>query len=231
MKHIRHSSALWALWGLLPLLTTAGISLMIKQVRNDLSWVRVQTQKQSSEQRAWWGLERFFADSKSCSTFFRGKRLGEAVIEEAQGFGPKLGQEWLKTGWIVKDVYVLRRVDEVAWNLRQELKSDTAYVKVSLVPRPSQGQAMGVDYLLSAPSISRIFPVKMTLGEERTFPGCDQSQSQLTCQREAFKVGGRALMLPSRSLASKGLKCKDGGFKHQARCLLAGDHFPIWNCE
>lgn len=212
----------YALMGLLPLLTVGGVSLVIKQLRYDLHWVGKQNTRMTAEHKAWWGLERFLRDSESCSSYFRGKRLGETIVGEGRVFGPRVGQEWLKTGWLVKDIYVLKREDEVAWNVRRAPKSDTVYVKVSLVPKPEQVSA-GVDYILNAPSVSRIFAVGVTLAEEKVFTSRNQSDALNLCRKTAFELGAE-LRHSGRGIASF-------GSEYQARCLMVSDHFPIWSCS
>ena len=217
-----------------------GMALILYQIRNDLHLVSAQNIKHSNEHRAWYAMEKFFKDTHSCTNMFRGKKLGETVLG-ANGFGPHVGHEWLNTGWVVQDLYLLRREDEVAWNVReksampgeewnQKLGHGKIYVKVSLVPRPPEGESIGLDYLLNTSSISRIFPMKVTMAEERVFTECEMSEAREACQKAAFDMGAIAQMKLGRAPASESMKCSEG-MVHRTQCFMAGERFPIWKCE
>ena len=224
-----------AMWGVLVAFILAGIFLVGHQLRQDLQMVSMHNHKQANVSRAWYGMEKFFRDTQSCSGFFQGHRLGDTVVGE--GFGPIIGREWLNTGLIVKDLYLLKREDEVAWHVRTDKTAQhwnprvgegNIYVKVSLVARPDEG-GMGIDYLLNTPGISRIFQVKVTMARELILSNCDAHKTQQACQQAALEVGSLAQIRPSRAPASLGMKC-EGREPHTVQCLLPGDRFPIYKC-
>lgn len=233
-------SGVFVIWGILSAFIVIGICLILFQLRNDLQLVSVQNIKHTNEHRAWYGLEKFMRDSQSCTKMFRGKKLGDTILGP-NTFGPTVGREWLNTGWVVQDIYLLRREDEVAWNVRkkgtktaqewnQDLGHGKIYVKVSLVPKPPEGENISLDYLLNTTSISRIFPMTVTMAEERIFTDCKMSEARQACQKMAFDMGAIAQMRLGRTPASESMKCEQG-MMHKTKCFMTGDRFPIWKCE
>lgn len=209
-----------------------GSALVVLQLRHGLEQVSAHNEKLKNEGQAWYGMEKFFKDTQSCSGFFHGRRLGDTVVGE--GFGPVIGKEWLNTGLIVKDLYLLRREDEVAWNVKKGAWDPLSgegeiYVKVTLVARPENGEMLGVDYLLNAPAVSRIFSMKVSMSEERTFTDCDAQKVQAACQQAAFESGSLPLIRRARAPAATDLKCDDAT-AHRTTCVLPGERFPINKC-
>lgn len=76
-----------------------------------------------------------------------------------------VGREWQGSGWIVKDLYLLRKEDEIAWELNPDPEHEgQMFLKVSLIPRPSKGEKLGLHYLMAAPTSTRLIPIEAELG-------------------------------------------------------------------
>src|SRR5690606_5936712 len=119
-------------------------TLVVFQIRRDLREASAFA-PHSGEHEAWVTLERFFKDDLKCSQMLAGKGPGDTVLGGAGPEAPQVGQEWRGTGWVIKDLYVLRREDEASWQLKRPAMplaqegEGHVYVKVSLVPKPKDG--------------------------------------------------------------------------------------------
>lgn len=117
----------------------------------------------NAEWVVWQQMERYFKNAKSCTTLMRGHRRGDSLLGHEKSL--LVGREWQGSGWIVKDLYVLRKEDEVAWELNPDPEHEgQLFLKVSLIPRPTQGKKLGVHYLLEAPTSTRLIPIDAELG-------------------------------------------------------------------
>lgn len=118
---------------------------------------------QNAEWVVWQQMERYFKNAKTCTSLMRGHRRGDSLLGHEKSL--LVGREWQGSGWIVKDLYVLRKEDEVAWELNPDPEHEgQLFLKVSLIPRPSKGEKLGVHYLLEAPTSTRLIPIDAELG-------------------------------------------------------------------
>jgi len=209
-----------------------GTYWVLTHARFDATEVEFSNQRHAQQVGVWRDLAAFFQHPRHCTSFLQGHKLGESLIGSEKGH-PIIGQEWNKSGWVVKELYLLRRQDEVAWQVNDsELLRPRAeqlvYLKVGVVPKP-QGK-ITVDYLLSSRPSYRIFPIPVALGEVRTFAGCDSRLNEIACQSVGLSLGATAKLAVSRAPASVSKRCQ-GGRWHQALCVLQADHLPIRRCE
>lgn len=143
-------------------LVASTIYLSIRHARSSIA-----NTTKNDEWAVWQQMENYFKDSKTCSTLLRGHRRGDSLLGHEKGL--LVGREWRESGWIVKDLYVLRKEDEVAWELNPDPDHEgQIFLKVSLIPRPAKGEKLGVHYLLAAPTSTRLIPIEAKLGSIET---------------------------------------------------------------
>lgn len=204
------------------------IGLVMMQVRRDLEHTTAFDPEKVSEHTAWVGLERFFRDNQGCTELLKRKKLGEHVVG-------MVGQEWDETGWLIKDMYVLRREDEVSWQVSRPSHHrvpgvSTVYLKVTLVPRPAEGVKTGVDYMLRAPTSTRLIGVKVTMAHERVFGHCRRQVAEQACYQAGESLGIMPKLSGGRMPASKEFQCG----KHEpyrVQCLIPDTEAPIYRCN
>lgn len=132
-------------------LTLRHAGTSIANTQNNAEWV------------VWQQMESYFKNTKTCTSIMRGHRRGDSLLGHEKSLF--VGREWQGSGWIVKDLYVLRKEDEVAWELNPDPEHEgQLFLKVSLIPRPSEGKKLGVHYLLEAPTSTRLIPIDAELG-------------------------------------------------------------------
>ncbi len=105
----------------------------------------------------------------------RGHRRGDSLLGLEGAL--RVGREWQSSGWIVKDLYLLRKEDEVAWELKLDPdREGQIFLKVSLIPKPQKGEKLGIHYLLAAPTSSRLIPIDTELvADEMRAPASSNS--------------------------------------------------------
>jgi hypothetical protein len=210
---------------------SASITLVMFQVRRDLEHATAFDEERVSENTAWVGLERFFRDNLVCTQFLKRKKLGESLIGAHQPDMPRVGREWDDTGWLVKEMYVLRREDEIAWHVKRNASShpgvSTVFLKIGLVPKPAAGIQAGVDYVLRAPTSTRLIAVRVTMAHERVFNHCQRQVAEQACYQAGEMMGIMPRMAGRRIPASKEFQC--GGYRVQ--CLIPDNDAPIWRCN
>jgi hypothetical protein len=115
------------------------------------------------EWSVWQQMESYLKNRKTCTTLMRGHRRGDSLLGLEGAL--RVGREWQGSGWIVKDLYLLRKEDEVAWELKPDPNYEQQiFLKVSLIPKPPQGEKLGMQYLLAAPTSLRLIPINAELG-------------------------------------------------------------------
>ncbi len=212
----------------------ASITLVMFQVRRDLERTSSFDEEKVSENTAWVGVERFFRDNPGCTQLLKRKKLGESLMGAQEPDMPKVGREWDETGWLVKEMYVLRREDEIAWQLKRTTSArpgvSTVYLKISLVPKPASGIKAGVDYMLRAPTSTRLVGVKVTMAHERVFGHCQRQVAEQACYQAGERLGIMPRMAGGRMPASKEFQCGEGD-PYKVQCLIPEDTAPIWRCN
>ncbi len=177
--------------------------------------------------RVWRSLETYLRSPSRCEGLLRGVREGTHLSGSA---GLAVGREWQRSGWIVKDLYLLSREDQAAWHLATAGDSE-GHLKITLVRRADPGTPGGLEHLLSAPTAVRLVALKILWGQEEVFRGCSLVKLHRACARAArvhgmpprWRGGGR---LPAGSLA----ECP-GKRGYEVRCLLPGRERPVWACH
>ncbi len=211
----------------------ASIMLVMFQVRQDLEHTTSFSQEKVSEHTAWMGLERFFRDNPVCTQLLKRKKMGESLMGSYEAEMPKVGREWDETGWLIKEMYVLRREDEIAWQVKRNPSTQpgvsTVYLKIGLVPRPAPGVKAGVDYMLRAPTSTRLIAVKVTMAHERVFGHCDRQVAEQACYQAGELKGIMPRLVSGRMPASKEFQC--GGEGYRVQCLIPDNEAPIWRCN
>lgn len=212
----------------------ASIVLVMFQVRQDLEHSSAFTQEKVSEHAAWMGLERFFRDNPVCTQFLKRKKLGESLLGGRAPATPQVGREWDESGWLIKDMYVLRREDEIAWQVKRAPSSlpgvATVFLKISLIPKPAPGIKAGVEYMLRAPTSTRLIGVKVTMAHERVFGHCRRQAAEQACYQAGEAKGIVPRLAGGRMPASKDFQCGESqGYRVQ--CLIPEDTAPIWRCN
>ena len=209
----------------------ASITLVMFQVRRDLEHATAFDEERVSENTAWVGLERFFRDNPACTQLLKRKKLGESFLGAPETDMPKVGREWDETGWLIKEMYVLRREDEIAWHLKRSTSArpgvSTVYLKISLVPKPAEGIKAGVDYMLRAPTSTRLISVRVTMAQERVFAHCQRQVAEQACYQAGEAKGIMPRMSGGRMPASKEFQCEG----YRVQCLIPEDIAPIWRCN
>ena len=209
----------------------ASITLVMFQVRRDLESTTSFVQEKVGENTAWVGLERFFRDNPVCTQLLKRKKLGESLMGASEPEMPRVGREWDDTGWLVKEMYVLRREDEIAWHVKRNVSSrpgvSTVYVKIDLVPGPAPGIKAGVDYMLRAPTSTRLIAVRVTMAHERVFGHCQRQVAEQACYQAGETMGIMPRMSGGRMPASKEFQCEG----YRVQCLIPDNEAPIWRCN
>jgi hypothetical protein len=212
----------------------ASITLVMFQVRRDLELTTAFDEEKVSENAAWVGLERFFRDNPVCTQFLKRKKLGESLLGGRGDDMPKVGREWDESGWLVKEMYVLRREDEIAWQVKRNPSSrpglSTVYLKIGLVPLPAPGIKAGVDYMLRAPTSTRLIAVRVTMAHERVFGHCQRQVAEQACYQAGEARGIMPRMSGGRMPASQEFQCREGE-PYRVQCLIPEDSAPIWRCN
>jgi len=206
----------------------AAISLAMLRIREDLNVATAFNGERVGEHEAWVSFERYFKDHQRCTEFMKGKRLGDAILGGGTFEAPQVGREWKESGWIVKDLYLLREEDEMAWDLPRTDEKQV-YLKVSLVPRPHSGEKVGLQYMLNAPTSMRLIPLKVLQAHEQVFAHCGREEAEEACYQLGLKKGVIPKIQVERAPASVKKQCERGVI-HQAHCLLPMDDAPIWKC-
>lgn len=117
----------------------------------------------NAEWAVWLQMEHYFKNSKTCTSLLKGHRRGDSLLGHEKSI--LVGREWQESGWIVKDLYLLRKEDEIAWELNPDPEHEgQMFLKVSLIPRPSKGEKLGMHYLMAAPTSTRLIPIDAELG-------------------------------------------------------------------
>lgn len=222
-----------AIWGILGTFILAAVLLVSWQLRDDFMELQQVNQARTADTSAWEGLEQFFARTQHCSGFLQGRKLGETLLTQFPG-APVIGRPWGKAGHVVKDLYLLRREDEVAWQVRDQLEWDgltgegIIYLKVSLV-KLAEGEEASVDELLHRTAVSRIFGLRVSMAREQVYADCDPQKAKEACEQAGFEMGAVPRMKLIRAPASQANQC-DGQAPQAMACVLPGDHFPITRC-
>lgn len=212
----------------------ASITLVMFQVRHDLEQSTAFNEEKVSEHTAWMGLERFFRDNPVCTQLLKRKKLGESLMGGREPESPQVGREWDETGWLIKDMYVLRREDEIAWQVKRAPSSlpgvATVYLKISLIPKPAPGIKAGVEYMLRAPTSTRLIGVKVTQAHERVFGHCKRQAAEQACYQAGEAKGIMPKLAGGRMPASKDFRC-GGSEGYKVQCLIPDNEAPIWRCN
>ena len=122
----------------------------------------IESRIHKDEWLVWQQLESYLKNSKTCTTLMKGHRRGDSLLGLEGGL--RVGREWQSSGWLVKDLYLIRIEDEVAWELKQDLNHEGQFfLKVSLIPKPLKGEKLGMEYLLTANTSSRLIQIDAEL--------------------------------------------------------------------
>lgn len=220
--------------GILVTFVCVSITLVMFRLRRHLELTTAFDEEKVSESTAWVGLERFFRQNSVCTQLLRRKKLGESLLGGPQGGMPTVGREWDETGWLVKEMYVLRREDEIAWHVKRNVSTrpgvSTVYLKIGLVRKPAAGIKVGVDYMLRAPTSTRLIDVRVTMAHERVFGHCQRQIAEKACYKAGETKGIMPRMSGGRMPASKEFSC-DGARPYKVQCLIPEDTAPIWRCN
>lgn len=201
--------------------------LVVLQIRQDLQAASAFDPQRLGEREAWVTLEHYFKDNIQCSQFLNGKKHGDTIITPDDPRGPKVGSSWRDSGWIVKDIYLLKSDEQVHWQIAADLKSHVV-LKVTLVPKPRKGIALSVEYLLNAPASTRLIPVPVTKAFKWVFQSCSRSEAEKSCLEKEF--GKNIEVSLSRSPAGVGEACPKG-VSFEAHCLKHHPEAPVWRCQ
>ncbi|MBY0515535.1 MAG: hypothetical protein K2P81_01410 [Bacteriovoracaceae bacterium] len=218
-----------ALMAILFVFVCVGISFSIFQIRQDMKGASAFFDKRLGEHQVLVGIENYFKDNLNCSQMLSGKRRGDLLLDNHSPNAPKIGKEWKKSGWIVKDLFLLRAEDAKGWAIDVH-NLDRVHLKVSLVPKPVEGIKVGMDYLLNAPASVKIISLNVIEADEKVFSHCRRQLAQQACQEFAHSKGSVAKMDLDREPASLSLNCA-AGVVHQVHCLVPHSDAPIWRCN
>jgi hypothetical protein len=84
-----------------------------------------------------------------------------------------------------------------------------------------------VDYVLRAPTSTRLIAVRVTMAHERVFNHCQRQVAEQACYQAGEMMGIMPRMAGRRIPASKEFQC--GGYRVQ--CLIPDNDAPIWRCN
>ncbi len=201
--------------------------LVVLQIRQDLQAASAFDPQRLGEREAWVTLERYFKDNLQCSQFLAGKKQGETILHSDDPRGPKVGSPWKESGWIIKDIYLLKPDEQVHWQVAADVKTHVV-LKIALVPKPLEGVALSVEYLLNAPTSTRLITVPVTKATEWVYQSCSRSDAERSCLE---KGSGKNIEVSlSRSPAGVGENCPKG-VSFEAHCLKFHPEAPIWRCQ
>jgi hypothetical protein len=202
------------------------ILLMVTHVRRDL-----RLNQAVDPHEGWVSLEQFFKDAENCTTLLKSRMPGESLLAKGMPAEfPRVGMEWQGSGQVIKEMYILRKEDEIAWQVPKHTSS-TVYLKIEMVPNPMPGVKIGVDYMLHAPTTSRLIAIQVERAEEHFIGDCERRMAERTCYQTARAKGVSPKLLKGERLpASKQFNC--GGKKaYGVQCLIPSKNAPIWKCE
>ena len=199
----------------------------------DLPWALLGGNSPQQFMKAYWHKRPLLVRG-AIPAFEISKKLGESLMGAPETDMPKVGREWDETGWLVKEMYVLRREDEIAWNVKRSGSSrpgvSTIFLKIDLVPKPGPGIKAGIDYMLRAPTSTRLIAVRVTMAHERVFGHCQRQVAEQACYQAGEKMGLMPRMTGGRMPASKEFQC-GGSEGYKVQCLMPDNEAPIWRCN
>ncbi len=182
---------------------------------------------QTHQHQAWLDLEAFISDPSICPHIFKNKKLGSSVIETNSLIGIRVGKVWRESGFVVKDIYVLKAEEEILWST-QRRERDRIYVKITLVEKPLD-QSLSLQYMMNASEYTRIISIPATVGEEFAFNDCSKSDAENFCHEISSVYGLKPIMKNFRTPASEVKGCgRSGG--HKVVCFIPHKAGEIKSC-